>query len=181
VNMLSLEVGTNAEHRAGSPLTLAAMAGDHGIGVGGYFDTQGTATAMRGSRHSTPPSSSVARLQESRHQSDPLLSIVLLAPVCLAQLPKSLSGGPSRHCNGGLAVCPFGPGNEAAPQQSCGAAVTTGLCRADRESSERSGCCDARRLQSINSKSIMAGRRSFISRSTSDVSARIWSTSAEIV
>jgi len=49
VNMLSLEVGTNAEHRAGSPLTLAAMAGDHGIGIGGYFDTQGTATAMRGS------------------------------------------------------------------------------------------------------------------------------------
>jgi hypothetical protein len=25
--MLSLEVGTNAEHRAGSPLTLAVMAG----------------------------------------------------------------------------------------------------------------------------------------------------------
>jgi hypothetical protein len=56
VNMLPLEVGTNAEHRAGSPLTLAAMAGDHGIGIGVYFDTQGTATAMRGSRHSTPPS-----------------------------------------------------------------------------------------------------------------------------
>src|SRR5215469_9583805 len=50
VNMLPLEIGTNAEHRAGSPLTLAAMAGDHGIGIGGYFDTQGTARAMRGSR-----------------------------------------------------------------------------------------------------------------------------------
>src|SRR5215831_9046406 len=33
--------------------------------------------------------------------------------------------------------------------------------------------CNARRLQSINSKSIMAGRRSFISRSTCHVSAGI--------
>src|SRR6516162_4294987 len=41
--------------------------------------------------------------------------------------------------------------------------------------------CNARRLQSINSKSIMAGGRSFISPSTSHVSAVIWSTSAEIV
>src|SRR5215469_6924557 len=55
VNMLPLEVCTNAEHRAGSPLTLAAMAGDHCIGIGGYFDTQGTATAMGGSRHDTLP------------------------------------------------------------------------------------------------------------------------------
>src|SRR5215469_1525614 len=53
VNMLLLEVGTHAEHRTGSPLTLATMAGDDGIGIGGYFDTQGTATAMRGSRHSS--------------------------------------------------------------------------------------------------------------------------------
>ena len=56
-NMFLLEVGTDAEHRAGSPLTLAAVAGDDGIGIGGNFDTQGTARAMRGSRHRTPPSS----------------------------------------------------------------------------------------------------------------------------
>jgi hypothetical protein len=37
-NMLPLEKGTHAEHRAGAPLTLAAMAGDDGIGIGGYFD-----------------------------------------------------------------------------------------------------------------------------------------------
>src|SRR5215472_16067638 len=64
MNMLLLEVGTHAEHGAGSPLTLATMAGDYGIGIGRYFDTQGTATAVRGSRHNTPPSSSVVRLQE---------------------------------------------------------------------------------------------------------------------
>ena len=71
VNMLLLEVGTHAEHRAGSPLTLATVAGDYRIGIGRYFDTQGTATAMRGSRHNTPPSSSVVRLQEGGCQSDP--------------------------------------------------------------------------------------------------------------
>jgi hypothetical protein len=38
-----------------------------------------------------------------------------------------------------------------------------------------------RLLQSINSESIMAGRRSFISRSTSHVSAGIWLTSAAMV
>ena len=70
VNMLPLEVGTNAEHRAGSPLTLATMAGNDGIGIGGYFDTQGTTTAMRGSRRSAPPSSAWARLQEGSCQSD---------------------------------------------------------------------------------------------------------------
>src|SRR5215472_18370812 len=51
VNMLPLEVGTHAEHRAGSPLTLTAMAGDDGIGIGGNFDAQGTTRARRGSRH----------------------------------------------------------------------------------------------------------------------------------
>jgi hypothetical protein len=47
--------------------------------------------------------------------------------------------------------------------------------------SRRFGCCNSRLLQSINSESIMAGRRSLISRSTSHVSAGIWLTSAEIV
>src|SRR5215472_15026349 len=56
-NMFLLEIGTYAEHRAGSPLTLATMAGDYGNGISGYFDTQGTARAMRGSCHGTPPSS----------------------------------------------------------------------------------------------------------------------------
>ena len=69
-NMLPLEVGTHAEHRAGSPLTLAAMAGDDGIRIGGDFDTQGTATAMRGSRHGTPPSSGGTSLQERRRVSE---------------------------------------------------------------------------------------------------------------
>ena len=56
-NMLPLEKGNNAEHRAGPPLTLATMAGAYGVGIGGHFDTQGTTRTMRGSRHSTPPSS----------------------------------------------------------------------------------------------------------------------------
>ena len=54
-----------------------------------------------------------------------------------------------------------------------------GSC-ADGRSSERSGRCDARVLQSINSESIMAGRRSLICRSTSHVSTEIWLTSAAI-
>src|SRR5262249_33938636 len=54
-NMFLLEVGPDAEHRTGSPLTLATMAGDHGIGIGGNFDTQRTTGAMRGSHHRTSP------------------------------------------------------------------------------------------------------------------------------
>jgi hypothetical protein len=53
VNMFPLEKGNNAERRTSSPLTLATVAGPYGIGIGGCFDTQGTATAMRGPRHST--------------------------------------------------------------------------------------------------------------------------------
>jgi hypothetical protein len=83
--MLPLEVGPHAEHRAGAPLTLATMAGDDGIGIGGYFDTQGTTRAMRGSRHSSPPLSDAGRLQESGCQNDRLLSIVLMAPKSLAE------------------------------------------------------------------------------------------------
>jgi hypothetical protein len=60
-NMHPLEKGNNAEHRAGPPLTLATMAGAYGIGIGGHFDTQGTTRTMRGSRHSTPPSSTGLR------------------------------------------------------------------------------------------------------------------------
>jgi hypothetical protein len=33
-NVFLLEEGTNLEHRTGSPLALAAMAGDDGIGIG---------------------------------------------------------------------------------------------------------------------------------------------------
>jgi len=56
-NMLPLEKGNNAKHRAGPPLTLATVAGTYDIGIGGHFDTQGTTRTVRGSRHSTPPSS----------------------------------------------------------------------------------------------------------------------------
>src|ERR1700757_2166086 len=56
-NMPPLEKSNNAEHRAGPPLTLATMADAYGIGIGGHFDTQGTTRTMRGSRHTTPPSS----------------------------------------------------------------------------------------------------------------------------
>ena len=58
--------------------------------------------------------------------------------------------------------------------------VSCGFVVCDR-GSDGSCFCNARRLQSINSKSIMAGRRSFISCSKSHVSAGIWLTSAEIV
>src|SRR6516162_1970829 len=56
-NMFPLENGTDAEHRARPPLTLATMAGGYGIGIGGHLDPQGTAAATRGFRHRTPPSS----------------------------------------------------------------------------------------------------------------------------
>ena len=56
-NVFLLEEGANLEHRARPPLTLATMADAYDIGIGGCLDTQGTAAAMRGSRHSTPPSS----------------------------------------------------------------------------------------------------------------------------
>jgi hypothetical protein len=69
-NMFFLEEGTNAEHRTGSPLTLATMADAYNIRIGGYFDAQDTTRAMRGSRHSSPPSSGWARLQQGSYQSD---------------------------------------------------------------------------------------------------------------
>src|SRR6516164_5943649 len=53
-NTFPLEEGSDAEHRTGSPLTLATMADAYNIRIGGYFDTQGTATAMRSSLHSAP-------------------------------------------------------------------------------------------------------------------------------
>jgi len=49
--MLLFVVGTDIEHRARPPLTLAAMAREDGIGLAGYFDTQGAARALRSSRH----------------------------------------------------------------------------------------------------------------------------------
>jgi hypothetical protein len=70
-NMFLLEKGTHAEHRTGPPLTLATMADADGIGIGGYLDTQGTTRAMRGSRHSTPPSAGAVKLQEGFSWSDP--------------------------------------------------------------------------------------------------------------
>ena len=70
-NILPLEISTNAKHQAGAPLTLATMADADGIGISGYLDTQGTATAMRGSSHNAPPLSDAGRLQESGCQNDP--------------------------------------------------------------------------------------------------------------
>ena len=92
------EIGTRlrrdgAEHRSGSPLTRATMADAYNSRVGGYFDAHGTTRAMRGSRHSSPPSSAWARLQEGSYQSDPLLSIVLLA---LRSLGGRIGGAPGR-------------------------------------------------------------------------------------
>src|SRR5262247_3098620 len=55
-NVFLLEVRPYSEHGAGSPLTLAAMAGDDRIRIGGYFDTHGSAGARRGSPQGTPPS-----------------------------------------------------------------------------------------------------------------------------
>src|SRR6516165_2541006 len=69
-NVFPLEEGSNAEHRTGSPLTLATMADAYNIRIGGYLDTQGTTRAMRGSRHSSPPSSAWARLQQGSYQGD---------------------------------------------------------------------------------------------------------------
>jgi len=37
-NMFLLVEGTNAEHRTGSPLTLATVAHAYNIRIGGYFD-----------------------------------------------------------------------------------------------------------------------------------------------
>src|SRR5215472_1106033 len=54
-NIFLLEKGTHAEHRSGSPLTPATMANAYCIGIGGYFDAQGTARAMRSSCHSSLP------------------------------------------------------------------------------------------------------------------------------
>src|SRR6516162_6864622 len=50
-NMLFPEVRADAEHRAGPPLTFAAVAGDDGVGLVGHFDPQGATRAMRGSGH----------------------------------------------------------------------------------------------------------------------------------
>jgi hypothetical protein len=60
-NMPLLEKGNNAEHRAGSPLTLATMAGAYSIRIGGYFNPQCTATAVRVSRHGAPPLAGATR------------------------------------------------------------------------------------------------------------------------
>jgi hypothetical protein len=69
-NMFLFVEGTNAEHRAGPPLTLATMAGTYDFRIGGYFDAQGTTRAMRGSRQLPLPYPGAPRLQESGYQSD---------------------------------------------------------------------------------------------------------------
>jgi hypothetical protein len=54
-NVFFLEVRADTEYRPGSPLTLAAVARDDGIGISRYFDTQGATGAMCVSRHTFPP------------------------------------------------------------------------------------------------------------------------------
>jgi hypothetical protein len=72
-NMFPLEIGTDAENRPGTPLTFATMAGDDDIGIGGRFDAQGTATAMRGSRHSAPSLSRHSETTGERLSERPLI------------------------------------------------------------------------------------------------------------
>src|SRR5262245_30425932 len=82
--MFLLEKGTHAEHRTGSPLTLATMADAYNIRIGGYFDTQGTATAMRGSRHKCTSIIGLGKtIRGAGLRAIPLPSIVLMAPVSL--------------------------------------------------------------------------------------------------
>jgi len=69
-NMFLPVEGSNAEHRTGSPLTLATMAGAYNIRIGGYFDAQGTTRAMSGSRQLPLLYPGAPRLQESGYQSD---------------------------------------------------------------------------------------------------------------
>src|SRR5262244_1807182 len=69
-HMFLLVEGSNAEHRTGSPLTLATMAGAYNIRIGGYFDAQDTTRAMGGSRQLPLPYPGAPRLQESGYQSD---------------------------------------------------------------------------------------------------------------
>jgi hypothetical protein len=69
-NMFLLVEGTNAEHRTGPPLTLATMADAYGIGIGGYFNAQGTTTEMRGFVIVLPPYPGTTRLQKGGCQSD---------------------------------------------------------------------------------------------------------------
>src|SRR5215472_6647070 len=92
-NMFLLEKGTHAEHRTGSPLALATMADAYNIRIGGYLDAQGTTRAMRGSRH-RPLRHQVQRdYRRAGVRATAYSTIVLVAPVSLGQLPKSLTGG----------------------------------------------------------------------------------------
>ena len=82
------------------------MADAYGIGIDGCFDTQSTATTMRSFCHIARSFFRYSEPTGVRLSELPLVSIVLLAPVSLAQLPKSLSGGlrgTSRRRRGGFA------------------------------------------------------------------------------
>ena len=115
-NMLLLEKGNNAEHRAGPPLTLATVADAYGIGIGRCFDTQGTAAAMRSSCHRTPPFCRCTETTGGRFSERPLTL--------------------RRACGSGadFETLPEGASTHTRPSQSRGMVVMTGWCQADRES-----------------------------------------------
>src|SRR6516165_5689771 len=122
-NMFLLEKGTHAEHRTSSPLTLATMADAYNIRIGGYFDTQGTATAMRSSRHSAPSLSMHSETTGGRLSERPLTWPVV-GPV---------GGGPSSA---------VGRATDASiPQRSSRWAVGMPMCRMHRPRHHRPlGC-----------------------------------------
>jgi len=105
-NMFLLEKGNNAEHRTGSPLTLATMADAYNIRIGGYFDAQGTATAMRGSRHDTLPCRMRGHYRRAAVRTTACSRSCSWLRSPSVKLPKSLSrglrGATRRRC-GGLA------------------------------------------------------------------------------
>ena len=87
--VLLLEIGADSEHRASSPLTLAAMTGDNSIGLARCVDLQGAASTMRSSRHVSPHRESLRR-PHVHHQ---------IADCCgRSSLQSSLlRGGANRH------------------------------------------------------------------------------------
>src|SRR5215472_8613620 len=79
-NMFLLVEGNNAEHRTGSPLTLATMAGTYSIRIGGNFDTQSTARAMRASDYSATLTGMTPRAVAATACRRARMSAVRLAP-----------------------------------------------------------------------------------------------------
>jgi hypothetical protein len=99
-NMFLLEKGDNAEHRTGSPLTLATVADAYNSRIGGYFDTQGTTRAMRSFRHSAPFLSKGSETTGGRLSERPLI-LDRAAGSEISQRRISPHGGHDRMVPGG--------------------------------------------------------------------------------